>query len=123
MSDAEQLLLKSELFSSYKNPTTLKGLIAISPAGHISFISQLYTGSISDKEITERSGFLDLPFDDNNSVMADKGFTIQDVLPFGVSLNIPPLLGSSSQMPAEDVVKTQDIASLRIHVKRAINKI
>ena len=55
--------------------------------------------------------------------MADKGFTIQDLLPMGVSFNIPPFLGSSSQMPAEDVVKTQEIASLRIHVERAINKI
>lgn len=117
------LLLNSELFSSYKNHTTLKGLIAISPAGHISFISQLYTGSISDREITERSGFLDLSFEANDSVMADKGFTIQDLLPVGVSLNIPPFLGSSAQMPAEDVVKTQEIASLRIHVERAINKI
>ena len=117
------LLLNSELFSSYKNQTTLKGLIAISPAGHISFISQLYTGSISDREITERSGFLDLSFEANDSVMADKGFTIQDLLPVGVSLNIPPFLGSSAQMPAEDVVKTQEIASLRIHVERAINKI
>lgn len=117
------LLLNSELFSSYKNHTTLKGLIAISPAGHISFISQLYTGSISDREITERSGFLDLSFEANDSVMADKGFTIQDLLPVGVSLNIPPFLGSSAQMPAEDVVKTQQIASLRIHIERAINKI
>ena len=117
------LLLNSELFSSSKNHTTLKGLIAISPAGHISFISQLYTGSISDREITERSGFLDLSFEANDSVMADKGFTIQDLLPVGVSLNIPPFLGSSAQMPAEDVVKTQEIASLRIHVERAINKI
>ena len=117
------LLLNSELFSSYKNHTTLKGLIAISPAGHISFISQLYTGSISDREITERSGFLDLSFEANDSVMADKGFTIQDLLPVGVSLNKPPFLGSSAQMPAEDVVKTQEIASLRIHVERAINKI
>ena len=117
------LLLNSELFSSSKNHTTLKGLIAISPAGHISFISQLYTGSISDREITERSGFLDFSLEANDSVMADKGFTIQDLLPVGVSLNIPPFLGSSAQMPAKDVVKTQEIASLRIHVERAINKI
>ena len=55
--------------------------------------------------------------------MADKGFTIQDLLPLGVSLNILPFLGSSSQTPAEDVVKTQEIASLRIHVERAMNKI
>lgn len=55
--------------------------------------------------------------------MADKGFTIEDVLPLGASLNIPPFLGMSDQMPAEDVIKTQEIASLRIHVERAINKI
>ena len=65
----------------------------------------------------------DLPFQENDSVMADKGFTIQDLLPLGVSLNIPPFLGTSSQMPAEEVIKTQEIASLRIHVERAINKI
>ncbi|KAL9978196.1 hypothetical protein ACROYT_G015690 [Oculina patagonica] len=51
---------------------------------------QDFQSSISDREITERSGFLDLPFDANDSVMADKGFTIQDLLPIGVSLNIPP---------------------------------
>ena len=55
--------------------------------------------------------------------MADKGFTIEDLLPLGVSLNIPPFLGSSNQMLAQDVVRTQEIASLRIHVERAINKI
>ena len=42
------LLLKSELFSSYKNHTTLKALVGISPKGFITFIGQLYTGSISD---------------------------------------------------------------------------
>ena len=41
----------------------------------------------------------------------------------GVSLNLPPFLGASSQMAAEDVVKTQEIASLRIHVEPAFNKI
>ena len=117
------LQLNGELFSNYKHHTTLKGLIGISPGGAITFISQLYTGSISDREIVARSGFLDLPFEDNDSVMADNGFTIQDLLPLGVSLNIPPFLRSSSQMPAEDVVKTQETASLRIHVERAINKI
>ena len=54
--------------------------------------------------------------------MADKGFTIQDLLPLRVSLNIPPFLGSSAQMPANDVVCTQEFASLRIHDERAINK-
>ena len=75
------LQLNGELFSNYKHHTTLKGLMGIIPGDAIAFISQLYTGSISDREIGVRSGLLDLPFEDNDSVMADKGFTIQDLLP------------------------------------------
>ena len=44
------LQLIGELFSSYKNHTTLKGLVGISPEGAITFVSQLYTESISDRE-------------------------------------------------------------------------
>ena len=117
------LQLNGELFSNYKHHTTLKGLVGISPGGAVTFVSGLYTGSISDREIVIRSGLLDLPFNDKDSVMADKGFTVEDLLPLGVSLNIPPFLGSSSQMAAENVVRTQEIASLRIHIERAINKI
>ena len=117
------LQMNGELFSAYKNNTTLKGLVGISPGGAVTFISQLYAGSISDREIVRRRGFLNLPFDDKDSIMVDKGFTIQDLLPLGVSLNLPPFLGASSQMAVEDVVKTQALASLRIHVERAINKI
>ncbi|PFX18049.1 hypothetical protein AWC38_SpisGene17604 [Stylophora pistillata] len=114
------LLLNSELFSAYKNHTTLRGLVEISPSGAITFISQLYTGSISDRKIVERSGMLDLPFNEGDSVMADKGFILSDILPLGVSLHIPPFLGTSTQMSPEDVVRTQEIARLRIHVERAI---
>ena len=96
MLDAKQSIqLNSELFSNYKNHNTLKGLIGISPGGAITFVSQLYTGSISEREIVMRSGFLDLPFDKN---------------------------GSSAQMPFKDVIKTQEISGLRIHVECAINK-
>lgn len=117
------LLLNSELFSSYKNHVTFKGLVGIAPSGAITFVSQLYTGSISDREIVTRSGFLDLKFDDGDAIMADKGFTIEDILPLGVSLNIPPFLGRHDQMPKEDVIATQQIASVRIHIERAINLI
>ena len=77
--------------------------------------SQLYSGSISDKEIVSRSGFLDLPFDEKDCVMADKGFTIDDMLPLGVSLNIPPFLGENSQMFAEDVIKTGNCQPQNTH--------
>ena len=66
---------------------TLKALVGISPGGAITFISQLYTGSISDREIVMRSGLLSQQFDDKDSVMADKGFQIQDLLPSFIRIN------------------------------------
>lgn len=118
------LVLHSETFSTYKSHTTFKGLIGIAPSGHITFISQLYAGSISDRELTVRSGLLSLPFSRGDVVMADKGFTISDLLePIGVGLNIPPFLGLRSQQTPSEVIATQEIASERIHVERAINKV
>ena len=55
--------------------------------------------------------------------MADKGFTVEDLLPLGVSLNIPPFFRSKGQISPQEVVETQSIAFLCIHVERAINKI
>ena len=56
--------------------------------------------------------------------MADRGFTIEDSLtPLGVGLNIPPILGNRQQMDAVDVVETQRIASLQIHVEHAIPRV
>jgi len=75
------LLLNSRLLSSFKNHTIVKGLVGIAPSEAITFLSQLYSGSIFDREIVERSGILDLPFDDGDCVMANKGFTIEDLLP------------------------------------------
>ena len=74
-----------------------------------------------DREIVEGSGILDLPFSECDDIMADKGFTIEDLLPLGVTLNIPPFLGHAPQMSPEDVVnKTQVIAALRIHVEQLL---
>ncbi len=75
-------------FSSYKNHTTFKALIGITPSGAISFVSNLYGGCISDRQLTIQSGILDR-LEPGVSIMADKGFLIADLLqPLGVSLNI-----------------------------------
>ena len=66
--------------------------MGIAPSGAITFISQLYTGSISDREIIIRSGFLSQKFENGDTVIADKGFQIVDILPLGVKLNILPFL-------------------------------
>ncbi|GFQ89312.1 uncharacterized protein TNCT_373481 [Trichonephila clavata] len=66
-------------FSRYKNANTLKGMIGITPNGAISFISELYSGSISDKELFIRSKLMDR-LERNDVVMADKGFLISKEL-------------------------------------------
>jgi hypothetical protein len=43
--------LQSQLISDYKSSTTLKALIGCDPSGSVTFISELFTGSISDKAI------------------------------------------------------------------------
>ena len=71
------LLLSTQscMYSDYKSHVTYKGLLGIAPSGGITFISQLYDGSISDKEIVWRSDILDERFwQPNNSVMTDLGF-------------------------------------------------
>ena len=48
---ASLLSTQSCMYSHYKSHLTYKELIGIAPSGSITFISQLYDGSISDKEI------------------------------------------------------------------------
>ena len=58
------------------------------------------------------------------SVMADRGFTVCDVLAEkGMQLNIPPFMKGREQLTTEDVKRGRNIASLRIHVERAISRI
>ena len=84
-------VLNSEFYSAYKSHTTLKCLVGIAPHGAVTFVSSLYQGSTSNKEITRRSGILSLIKGDK--VMADKGFLIQDLLePKKATLTIPPFL-------------------------------
>lgn len=117
------LLLQSQLYSTYKSNTTLKGLVGIAPHGAVTFVSSLYTGEISDKEITRCSGILDL-LENGDSVMADKGFDIEDLLRGrGACLNLPPFLQDRRQFSETEVLNTKTIAKLRIHVERAIRRI
>ena len=116
-------LRQSQIFSQYKSTTTAKALLAIAPSGSVTFVSQLYTGGISDKEITKQSGILTL-LERGDNVMADRGFVLNDLLePLGCTLNIPPFLSNQGQFSEDPVKETQEIANLRIHVERAITRI
>ena len=107
---ASSLPAQSQLYSSYKSHTTLKGLVAMTPDGSVCFVSELFGGSISDQELVIRSHLLDLmpSVGYGASIMADKGFDIQDLLvPYGVKLNIPPFKQAGVQMSLQDVQLTQ----------------
>ena len=107
------------------NHTTLKFLVGIAPHGSVTFVSSLYQGSISDKEITRRSGVLSLRTQEGDEVMANKGFLIQDSLEHQkATLAISPFLSRtrSLQFSSKEVTGTQQIGRLRIHVGRAIRR-
>ena len=99
--------------------------MGIAPSGVVIFASQLYDGSISDKEIVNKSGFLKKKlWSDDDSVMADRGFTRHDeIARVGVSLNITAFLGGRDYLTKAEVKASQTIASVRIHVERAIQRI
>ena len=115
--------LNSEIYSNYKSHTTFKSLIGITPSGSVSFVSSLYTGAIGDKSITNLCGIVDL-LEPNDQVMADQGFLIDDLLKTKqASLVIPPFLGQKGKFTEAEVMKTHEIARLRIHVEGAIRRI
>ena len=88
----------------------------------ITFVSDLYSGRTSDKEATRDCGILSL-LEEGGSIMVDKGFDIEDVLPKKVSLNIPPFLRENDRLSLEEETETRQIAALCIHVERAIHRI
>ena len=109
-------------WSSYKSHNTFKFLLGIAPSGQITFLSKLFCGSIFDREIVVKSGFLDL-IEKNDNVMADRGFNIRDLrLWKHAYLNIPAF-SDGKQLSARAVQKSRRIASVRIHVERAMERL
>ena len=83
-------------FSTYKNRNALKALVGIDPSGSLTFISDLYGGSISDRGLTIKCRIFEKDWERKNVLMADRGFTIQDLFEQkGVRVNIPPSLNEN----------------------------
>ncbi|KAF4527385.1 hypothetical protein B566_EDAN015955, partial [Ephemera danica] len=128
---ASSLVRQSQTYSTYKSNTTVKALVGTDLNGSIIFVSQLFTGSISDKEICKQSHIFDmlkekiqcgeiLPKD---NIMVDKEFAIKDeIAELGLELNIP-LLAFNDQFEVDEAVLVSKIASKRIVVEQAIRKI
>lgn len=114
--------VKNIVYSSCKKTQTLKGLVGIAPNGAMTFASALFPDSNSDKEIVQKCGILKV-FEMGDLILADKRFTISDLLqPLGANLNSPPFL-DTPQLTPDHVERKKVIARARIHVQRAIQRI
>ena len=114
----QSLANKSLMYSQYKTHMTWKALIGVTPNGVVSFVSDFWAGSISDKQIFIKSGIIDL-CEKGDAVMGDKGFIISDITtPKGIDLIIPPKKDKAKQMPKKDIVLTRRVANCRIHIER-----
>ncbi|XP_062339342.1 uncharacterized protein LOC134037825 isoform X3 [Osmerus eperlanus] len=91
-----------ETDSTDKSHSTFKGLIGVSPSGEVTFVSTLYKGSISNKEMTRLSGILNL-LEQGDEVMAGKDFLIEHLLSMVGAKQVPP------QFPLKDKEKTLEM--------------
>ena len=87
-------------YSNYRGMHSFKVIVGVAPNGVITYVSKLYPGSISDKAIVQQSGLLN-HLTAGDMVLADKGFVIQDLVPNGVSVNIPPFLNNGTFTESE----------------------
>ncbi|XP_033222836.1 uncharacterized protein LOC117176690 [Belonocnema kinseyi] len=107
----------------YKGHTTFKVLLGCTPNGAISFLSDVYEGAISDREIVIKSKLVDV-LQPGDVVLADRGFTIEDLVEsVGASLNIPPFLRQRNRFTAQEEIATKKVAKERIYVEHAIQKL
>lgn len=111
------------MYSSYKSGYTVKFLVVISPSGMITLISRGYGGRSTDGFIVNDSGFINL-VEPGDEIMADKGFPLitTELLHRDCVLVMPPF-ANNPQFTREEVLERYSIASVRIHVERAIQRI
>ena len=114
---------QSACYSQFKSRTTMKELIGTTASGVTAFASELYPGSISDKEIVKRSGLLEI-LQPGDEIMADKGFLIKDELAsVGATLVLPKFLQGKKQFNKEEAAHNKKVASLPVHVESCMERI
>jgi hypothetical protein len=113
-------LAQQATFSTYKNRNIIKNPIGCTPGGLTSYVYPSYGGSASDRQIIERSEMM-RACDPEDSIMADKGFNVQDLFATSnVTINIPTFFKKNNRISGKTVMKDRRIASKRVHVERII---
>ncbi|KAK5641220.1 hypothetical protein RI129_009767 [Pyrocoelia pectoralis] len=109
--------------SNYKHQNSVKFLVGVSSRGAIVYNSEGFEGAISDNELFNSSD-IEVFLQEDDVIMVDRGFTIQDICDKKkYKLIIPPFLAGRSKLTAEEELLTKKIAKCRIHVERSIQRI
>ena len=116
------ILAQSETWSDYKHHNTWKSLVGVTPNGQVTFLSDLWGRRGLEKHITRESGVLDL-LEPGDNVLVDRGFDILGIVPAGATVNMPSFLAGHDQLTTAETEETMSIASVRIHVERALGRI
>ncbi|XP_077532049.1 uncharacterized protein LOC144144464 [Haemaphysalis longicornis] len=116
-----KLTAQRQTYSPYKHYNTFKALVGVTPDGYVSFVPDLWGGHTSDTEVVQKSGILEI-LQPGDGVMVDKGFRLENLVPPGVTVHIPPFK-KAPQFSREQVGATRKLASARIHVERVIRRI
>ena len=75
---------------------------------------------MSDRQICERSP-LCTNCDPGDSIMADKGFNVQDLFETNkIVINIPTFFKKTNQLSGKTILHDRKIASKRVHIERII---
>lgn len=107
-------------FSTYKNRNTLKIMVGTSPGGLITYLSPVYCGSVSDRQIIERSNIIQ-KCDSGDIILADKGINVEDLcVPYNVKINMPTFFRKKNRMSGKTVLSDRKCSSKRCHVERHI---
>ncbi|KAE8745463.1 hypothetical protein FOCC_FOCC007843 [Frankliniella occidentalis] len=114
---------QNNTYSSYKAANTIKFLVVISCFGGLSFLSEGYEGSISDRQLLIQSGLMDR-LQPEDAMMADRGFDCEDLCDEReVNLLIPAFLDQRTHFTARELILNRAIAVSRIHVETFIGLI
>lgn len=118
----EHVEAQSVTFSTYKNCNTVKTIVGCSPRCVTTYVSDSYGGSVSDRQIIERSTLLtQFPFKPNDQLMADRGIMVQDLFATkDVQVITPHTLKGRHQLDSQTLVYDRRVASKRIHIERII---
>ncbi|CAC5399359.1 unnamed protein product [Mytilus coruscus] len=107
-------------FSSYKNRNTVKILVGSTPGGLVNYVSNAYGGCASDRHIVERCKIVQL-CNPGDSVMADKGFNVQDLFArMDVADNIPTFFKKRNRISGKTPLRDRKVSSKRVHIERNI---